>query len=297
MEGTNITELSEIDILQLQFNILEELKQKKTNNSFNQDMSANEFISKRFKDTEGIYESNKCYAYRQIWFQHGCCSYRKLGEIVGKSHVTMQQIANRFNWHIIKERAFDLGYVPNSYDDFKSVGRTSKEYQRYHEKILRRDKVCQCCGSSEDLEVHHPLPFKKYNSLAADINNGIVLCKKCHTEYHSQNGYKRNCNPVSLAQFLRDYAKPFQSNLQSSSQDVPKIYLIDHTSEKMKYLVKKAHHDIKSFEQEHGLCSKEMLMSELKKEISEDEVEFLIKNLLQKGLIYSPEPEHYKTVD
>lgn len=69
-------------------------------------------------------------------------------------------------------------------DDF-NIKRNSPQYRKYHKRVLKRDKVCQCCGTSRDLEVHHPLPFKKYNSLGADPNNGIVLCKNCHSEYHS----------------------------------------------------------------------------------------------------------------
>ena len=89
----------------------------------------------------------------------------------------------------------------------KIVKRDSKEYNRFREFVLKRDKVCQRCGGEEDLEVHHALPFKQYNSLGADPNNGIVLCKECHSEYHEVNGYKRNVNPVSLAQFLRTNPK------------------------------------------------------------------------------------------
>lgn len=296
-----ITELSEIDILQLQFKILEELKQKKTKNNSNQEMDAIKFISKRVKDKDGIYESDKYYYYRQTWFEHGCCSYRELGNIVGKSHVNMQQIAKRYKWQIIKKKAFELGYTPHTqsihyHDDHKDIDRTSKQYRRYHEKILRRDKVCQCCGSSENLEVHHPLPFKKYNSLAADINNGIVLCKECHTEYHSQNGYKKNCNPVSLAQFLRDYAKPFQSTLQPPSPDIIDSTTVDIGPKNWDQIVHTVHGHIKSFQKEYGMCSKEQIISAMKKEISEEEVMRIINSFIQKGVIYSPQIDQYKSL-
>ena len=91
------------------------------------------------------------------------------------------------------------------------VHRNSKEYRRYRKSVLKRDKICQCCGSSDKSEVHHPLTFNEYNHLGADTNNGIVLCKECHTEYHHQYGYKKECNPVTLAQFLRDYGLKQQS--------------------------------------------------------------------------------------
>jgi len=91
------------------------------------------------------------------------------------------------------------------------VSRESKEYARYKKSVLKRDKICQCCGSPNNREVHHPLAFNAYNHLGADTNNGIVLCKDCHVEYHHKYGYKQNNNPVTLAQFLRDYGIRLQS--------------------------------------------------------------------------------------
>ena len=303
MEMINVTELSEIDILQLQFTILEELKHKKTNGKSDSNQDAINFVSKRFKDKNGIYESDKCYSYRQIWFENGCCSYRRLAKIIGKTHANLQQIAKRYDWHKIKEKAFDLGYTPNSnilksHDDSKLVKRNSPEYQKYHDKILNRDKFCQCCGSSENLEVHHPMPFNKYNSIGADINNGIVLCKECHTEYHSQNGYKKNCNPTTLAQFLRDYAKPFPSELNSSVGDTLIDPLLDPFSNKYNFIPSRVYRVIRSHAKEHGGCTKDVVESELDKKynISKQEVESGIKTLIQQGRIYNPEPGYYKIV-
>lgn len=98
----------------------------------------------------------------------------------------------------------------------KEITRNSPEYREFHNKVLKRDGVCQCCGSSEDLEVHHCLPFNEYNSLGADPKNGIVLCKSCHGDYHSEYGYKRNVNPMTLVQFVRENGKQFQSKLDQN---------------------------------------------------------------------------------
>ena len=95
-----------------------------------------------------------------------------------------------------------------------TVTRNSKEYLKYKDKVKLRDKFCQCCGSKEDLEVHHPFPYYEYENLRADIKNGVVLCKKCHKEYHKKYGRKRNNNPITFAQFLRDNASV--KNVQTS---------------------------------------------------------------------------------
>lgn len=289
MEMTNLTELSEIDILQLQFNILEELKIKRNQEDIeiNNDVSFNRYPVGRGKVERSIHRDeiegmlHKGYSSRTI------SKYLQDRYNENISHVAIN--THKQN-HLLSKKEL---WGDNTQ---KTIERKSKEYAKFRRDVLERDRVCQCCGSSEELEVHHALPFSQYNSIGADTNNGIVLCKECHSRYHSEYGTKRNANAVTLAQFLRDYAKPFQSNLQPPSPDNPPIYLLDDL-EKMDHIVRNAHQNIRSFEKEHGgLCPKEMIMSELKKELSEDEAEFLIKKLLQRGLIYSPKPEHYKTL-
>ena len=40
------------------------------------------------------------------------------------------------------------------------------------------------CGSKKHLEPHHIVHVKPYDKLYVDVNNGAILCKKCHREYH-----------------------------------------------------------------------------------------------------------------
>lgn len=46
--------------------------------------------------------------------------------------------------------------------------------------VRQRDKVCQFCGSSDKLHVHHILPFISSLEKRTDLSNGIVLCEKHH---------------------------------------------------------------------------------------------------------------------
>ena len=222
-----ITNLSETEIIELQYSLLEELKHKKTNATIRPPNNADDFILQRFQNENGEYESDKYYQCRQLWFKYGCCSYRKLAKKSGiMTHTAISNVAKQYKWHEIKKEAYNLGYNPNksnvrpkinTNDDSNTlIKRNSSRYTKYHEKVLKRDNVCQCCGTSHDLEVHHPLPFNSYNTLGADPNNGIVLCKDCHSEYHSKYGYKRNANPITLAQFLRDNGKQFQKKLDNT---------------------------------------------------------------------------------
>lgn len=100
--------------------------------------------------------------------------------------------------------------------DNSKITRNCREYDRFKKSVLKRDNyTCQCCGSTEAPNVHHQYSFAEYNYLGAKISNGIVLCKDCHKKYHSIYGYGKNNNPFTFAQFIRDYGKVMQSNLDS----------------------------------------------------------------------------------
>ena len=228
----NLKDMSEVDIISLQYSLLEELKQKKTTKtvSINVESSydVDEFINQTFKDKDGIRENPYQQLCRKKWFELGCPPLKKFSESQSFKYQTIRKYSSQFRWNRILEQAITLGYnMPNFIDDSK-VERDSKQYNRYREKVLKRDGVCQCCGKSEDLEVHHPMPFNQYNSLGADTNNGIVLCKECHSKYHSEYGYKKEANAVTFSLFLRDYGMNPKNELTSnlSSCDLKEIFSV-----------------------------------------------------------------------
>ena len=56
---------------------------------------------------------------------------------------------------------------------------------RWARKVKARDGyVCQRCGSTEDLEAHHKVPYAGNLSLRYDVDNGITLCRNCHNMEH-----------------------------------------------------------------------------------------------------------------
>lgn len=97
--------------------------------------------------------------------------------------------------------------------DNRPIKRESKIYRKFRMAVLKRDKVCQCCGSTENIHVHHLNSFKHYNSLGADPNNGIALCEDCHRQYHSIYGNSHHNNSVNFAKFMREYGNAMQVNL------------------------------------------------------------------------------------
>lgn len=65
-------------------------------------------------------------------------------------------------------------------------------------KIYRKHKKCYFCGSKKKLNIHHCSYIDKNGKsilFKETGNNLIVLCNKCHTEWHKINGkkiYSRN---------------------------------------------------------------------------------------------------------
>lgn len=110
--------------------------------------------------------------------------------------------------------------------DSRLIKRGSKIYLKFRESVLKRDKVCQCCGNTENLHVHHLSSFKLHNSRGADVDNGIVLCEECHNHYHSIYGKSHDNNPVNFSKFLREQGKPMQVSLDNILED-DRIYVLD----------------------------------------------------------------------
>lgn len=68
-----------------------------------------------------------------------------------------------------------------------SAGGRSEQNRRakWGQKVKSRDHyTCQRCGSTEDVEAHHIIPYAGNLALRYDLTNGITLCRKCHNAEH-----------------------------------------------------------------------------------------------------------------
>lgn len=68
--------------------------------------------------------------------------------------------------------------------------RNSKECRIWRALIIRQQKVCIICGSKKTREVHHIKDGSNHPEHRFDLDNGIVLCKKHHTLFHTK--YKKS---------------------------------------------------------------------------------------------------------
>lgn len=65
----------------------------------------------------------------------------------------------------------------------------SERWKEARQAALARDRVCQDCGASEDLHVHHIRPVKEHNDPedAHHVGNLVVLCASCHRKWEGQD--------------------------------------------------------------------------------------------------------------
>lgn len=68
----------------------------------------------------------------------------------------------------------------------KMIYPTSREDSRVSKwaKEVKKKGYCEVCGNTEHLEAHHIIKWCAYPAGRIDIENGMCLCHKCHTEQH-----------------------------------------------------------------------------------------------------------------
>ena len=65
-------------------------------------------------------------------------------------------------------------------------------------KVVVQQKVCQCCGGSDNLSAHHI--FFKSHGIDDSFSNLITLCFACHRKAH--DGYYVEAEFVSPKEFI-----------------------------------------------------------------------------------------------
>ena len=81
--------------------------------------------------------------------------------------------------------------------EYKGTSSYWKLQDNINKKLMDTTK-CEICGRTEDLTVHHIIPCKNYERLYVNKDNLIVICQRCHNEYHKK--YKK-INPSTLLKF------------------------------------------------------------------------------------------------
>lgn len=82
--------------------------------------------------------------------------------------------------------------------------RDNSKYRDWSKEVKKRDNwKCKICGSSENLEAHHILPWRDFPEERYNINNGITLCKLHHPHKHDKENRLIN----TFKELIKEYEK------------------------------------------------------------------------------------------
>ena len=89
--------------------------------------------------------------------------------------------------------------------------RKTKEYRLWRALVIRRDKCCVICFSSKTREAHHLNHASFYPEERFIVENGVTLCKECHSQFHTNyhKSTKEKCTKETFSSFneLFEYFK------------------------------------------------------------------------------------------
>lgn len=89
--------------------------------------------------------------------------------------------------------------------------RNTREYRVWRAGVIRRDKVCQVCGSRQKRNAHHKNHATYFPEERFDLENGVCLCQDCHILFHNKmmGSNRIKCEKKHFERFLliRDYFK------------------------------------------------------------------------------------------
>lgn len=89
---------------------------------------------------------------------------------------------------IVKARVGELSATWNpelSEEDRRRQNGREHEVKKWARAVKQRDSfTCQVCGSEEKLIAHHLNNYADNPDLRYSLENGITLCRDCHTDFH-----------------------------------------------------------------------------------------------------------------
>ena len=85
-----------------------------------------------------------------------------------------------------------------------SGGKYHWKRQTWVTQLFLEYDSCVVCGRKTDLEPHHVVKVKPYDSLYTSTDNGVIMCKHCHRQYHEQYS---QINAGTLLQFTKSKIK------------------------------------------------------------------------------------------
>lgn len=116
------------------------------------------------------------------------------------------QYITNISFRNLCDSAMNFNQAINDHIDQYGAERRSTKWPKVRDAHLKIDPVCNVCGGTEDLNVHHIIPFHIDKSKELDPNNLITLCngRGCHFTFgHLFDWQKFNPSVVQDAKLFK----------------------------------------------------------------------------------------------
>ena len=92
----------------------------------------------------------------------------------------------------------------------------TREHRIWRIAVIRRDGTCAVCGTRKSRQAHHMNSYSYFPEQRYDVNNGITLCRTCHTKFHCdyKRSFRHKCtkydfeNFMSLVKYIKTITEP-----------------------------------------------------------------------------------------
>ena len=128
----------------------------------------NKELRKKYKKSEKGKKSNRKYER----------TYNQKPEVIIKRREYFKKYPEKFK----QKKEYINNYIKKYFkneDNHKKYLIRQKDYRNLRKKLINLYKSCKFCNSKEKLELHH----KNYEG-EGNLDNIIVLCRKCHKKLH-----------------------------------------------------------------------------------------------------------------
>lgn len=114
---------------------------------------------------------------------HGCGSSFSLVQ----SKVVAKRGAGKFCSRVCRDKHWTGPLTPN-WQNGTGVSKRGPYWYAIRRRVLKRDGACLHCGSTNNLHVHHIIPFRMFldHEQANAEANLIALCSPCHRKEESR---------------------------------------------------------------------------------------------------------------
>ncbi len=82
--------------------------------------------------------------------------------------------------------------------------RKTRDYRVWRAIVIRRDKRCVACNSIQERNAHHKNSGSYFPDERFNPDNGVCLCRKCHTKFHTdyKRSFREKCTKYDFDNFM-----------------------------------------------------------------------------------------------